>query len=67
MDLSLNKQAVIDFKQASLGWLAGIIGIAIMGQFTDQQIFNLTFLTGFTAFYFLASMVIWYLAGGDAE
>jgi hypothetical protein len=61
MDLPLNEEAVTDIHEASLGWLAGIIALTILDQFQDDAIISLTFLAGYTAFYFLAAMIIWYV------
>lgn len=61
MELSANEQAVTDLQEASLGWLAGIIALTILDQFRDDAILGLGFLAGYTAFYFLAAMIIWYV------
>ncbi len=67
MELSFNDEAVTDIQEASLGWLAGIIALAILDQFQDDAILGLGFLAGYTAFYFLAAMIIWYVTPGQED
>jgi len=59
MGLPLNDKAVTDLQESSLGWIAGIIALAVLDQFQDEAILSLSFLAGYTAFYFLAAMIVW--------